>query len=340
MKMQKNPAISLSRVTGMIMIVLCHIIKYYTFVPGHQILGEFFNCGVQLFIFISGYLYGGKIINSFRQWFKARFLTVSLPAILIAVFTIIALLIAGETVSVQSMIAYVLDAEGLLFLNWNMFSKLFDEIPSLGPLWFTTVIMLCYLLVPALQSITQKIKRIRLLTILLFVIGAIASIALAGYLDIIYFCFFAVGYCLGKIKILDRISTKRFLIYTGLFLASLAGRLLLQRFFDNTALYHSFVPLSRFVIGTWFVVFYSYINHMNHSALSAVGSSKIIKLFSDYSYYVYLVHGILCMGLFNVYDRFSTAIASLLFLFGTISIAVGLKYLSDLIKNFKIWNSK
>ena len=38
-----NSAISLSRILGMVFIVLCHIIKYYEFVPMHESLAQFFN---------------------------------------------------------------------------------------------------------------------------------------------------------------------------------------------------------------------------------------------------------------------------------------------------------
>ena len=45
----RNPVITLSRVLGMFFIVLCHIIKYYSFIPMHESLGFFFKCGVDLF---------------------------------------------------------------------------------------------------------------------------------------------------------------------------------------------------------------------------------------------------------------------------------------------------
>ena len=37
----RNTAITLSRITGMIFIVLCHIVEYFWFVPGHEVLGHF-----------------------------------------------------------------------------------------------------------------------------------------------------------------------------------------------------------------------------------------------------------------------------------------------------------
>ena len=314
------------------MIVLCHILHFYTFLPGHAIIPEFLNAGVHLFLFISGYLYGGKIIKNFPKWYQKRLVTVALPSILISIFTIIALFIAGETVSVPSIIAYLLDAEGLLFLNWNFFNHFFSEILSLGPLWFTTVIMLCYLLVPVLQRISGKLQKIHFFTFWLIFLGAIITVLLINYFSVIYFVLFAVGYCLGKINILDKISTKIFLLYTGLFLIASFGRFILQRFFDNTTLYMAFVPFSRCIIGTWFVVFFAYINNRNHTFLSKLASTNAVQIFDKYSFYVFLAHGPLCMGFFNVYQLKSLPLATLLFFAGTIAIAYGLKHLSDFIR--------
>ena len=124
----------------------------------HESLGQFFNCGVDLFIFISGYLYGGKVIKNFGRWYLKRIVTVALPAVILSMVVILALSIAGKNQSINSIIAYCLDLEGLLFLNWNLVSMIFKEIPSLGPLWFTTIIMLCYLMVSLFQKISTKIK--------------------------------------------------------------------------------------------------------------------------------------------------------------------------------------
>lgn len=188
----RNPAITLSRILGMIFIVLCHIIQYYSFIPMSESLGQFFNCGVYIFLFITGYLYGGKLIQNFRKWYLKRFLVVSLPAIIISVVFIILLLILGENISVSSIVAYSLDLEGLLFFNWKL-SVIFSEIPGLGHLWFTTIIMLCYLLIPLLQWISKRMKPSMWFLILYFLCGSIISILLSDiYLSIVFYilCWF------------------------------------------------------------------------------------------------------------------------------------------------------
>ena len=314
----------------MLFIVTCHIIMYYTFIPMHESLGQFFNCGVDLFLFISGYLYGGKVVNGFGEWYFKRFLTVSLPAVIISIIVIVALFIAGENVSVNSIIAYCLDLEGILFLNWNL-TFLFREILSLGPLWFTTVIMLCYLLVPALQMFSRKINvRFRFM-ILFSVLGAAFSICISSVISVFYLLVFAIGYFCGKINLLDKMNNVLFIVYTGLFIVAIIGRLILQKFVDGTFIYSSYVSVSHFIVGTWFIVVFAFIKNKNPSAITRIAGSSIVRALDSYSYYVFLVHGVFCMGFFNLYEKLPLPLSTALFVLATVLSAVLLKLLSQAI---------
>ncbi len=338
----RNDAITLSRVTGMILIVLCHIIKYYYFIPGHESLNQFLNCGVQLFIFISGYLYGMRIIIRFKSFLYKRILSVTFPAIIVSVITIIALIIAGVSVSVNSIVVYCLDLEGLLFLNWSAFSLLFSEISSLGPLWFTTIIMLCYLLVPLLQKVCslKVIKNnFKAFLVVFILLGLVLCIALRSYLEISYFLWFSIGYFTGKIKILDKIRLRHLLVYSVIFVIAIVLRLILHKYYDETDLYLIYSGLSHFILGTWFVVMYSFLNNRYKNAISVVSNSKVVKCLDKYSYYVYLVHGVFCMGVFNVYnDMIPLFISTIVFVLLTVLFAIVLEAIFRLIqrKAFKI----
>ncbi len=307
--------------------------KYYPFIPGHEILGEFFSCGVQLFIFISGYLYGGKVIEDFNSWYLKRIIKVSLPAIILSVFIIILSLTMKEYLSYTTIVAYLLDAEGLLFVC-HFFRFIFDEIDCLGPLWFTTVIMLCYLLVPFLQKITLRIQRIRLFTILTYIFGIIATIVLSKYISISYFLLFAIGYCLGKIKWLDMIDFKIFIIHTVLFVFLLIGRIIVHKYYDGTLLYLQFISFCSFFIGTWFITALSYVQKKNIKLISNISDNAVVKTLDKYSFYVYLVHGVLCMGVFNVYEHMPLPAATFVFVIGTIVLSFLLKNISETAQNF------
>lgn len=326
----RNSVITLSRVLGMLFIVICHIIKYYTFIHMHESLGQFFNCGVDLFLFISGYLYGGKIVTGFGKWYFKRYLTVSLPAVIISIIVIAALFIVGESVPINSIVAYCLDLEGILFINWNL-TFLFKEILSLGPLWFTTIIMLCYLLVPVLQNLSRKIN-INFRFILFFsIIGAVVSIGISSVISVFNFLVFVIGYFCGKTKLLDKMNNSVFIVYTTLFLVAIGGRLILQKLVDGSFLYSSYVSVSHFVVGTWFIVAFAFIKNKNSSVITKMADSRIIRTLDGYSYYVFLVHGVFCMGVFNLYEKLPLPLATVLFVIATILSAVVLKLISQAI---------
>ena len=50
---KKDNSIMICRIVGMLFIVICHIGTYFD----SGIVGQFFQYGVQIFLFISGYLY-------------------------------------------------------------------------------------------------------------------------------------------------------------------------------------------------------------------------------------------------------------------------------------------
>ena len=63
-----NYGVAVLRVTAMFFILICHIIRYYDFIPKSENLGQFFNIGVQIFFVISGILYGNRDIANCQLW--------------------------------------------------------------------------------------------------------------------------------------------------------------------------------------------------------------------------------------------------------------------------------
>ena len=325
-----NSAISLSRILGMVFIVLCHIMKYFEFVPMHESLAQFFNCGVDLFLFISGYLYGGKIVSNFKRWFTKRIIAIVIPSVLVSIIVIIALFFANEYTSINSIIVYCLDLEGLLFINGH-FSAFFNNIESLGPLWFTTIIMFCYLLVPLLQMMSRKIK-IKKFIVPFIILGSVFSVATSTFFYTFYFYIFAVGYFLGNTQFMKNVKTKFFLIHSGAFVCALIGRLLLQRMIDGTFLYNSYVSLSQFIVGTWFVTLFAFLMNINPCMIERICKAKITRTIDGYSFYVYLVHGIFCVGVFNIFNKIGLIEATFAFLALTIFCAFITKIVCKLLQ--------
>lgn len=71
----RNYCISILRVLGMLFIILCHIASWLDI----AFLEQFFNYGVYIFLFISGFLYANKEINSPSKWFLTRVKKLLIP---------------------------------------------------------------------------------------------------------------------------------------------------------------------------------------------------------------------------------------------------------------------
>lgn len=76
---EKDCVLSAIRLISLIFIIVCHIMQYYGFV-----LAGWFNVGVQMFFFLSGYLHGTKDINNELLFYKKKLLKI-LPSYYITV---------------------------------------------------------------------------------------------------------------------------------------------------------------------------------------------------------------------------------------------------------------
>lgn len=156
---QRSHSITCLRVLSMILIVLCHSISYYTFIPWSAHLNQFLSVGVQVFLLISGYLYGRGTITNYRQWIYGRANRIWLPVAIVVLVDVSLMYLIKIKTDLFTFVMYLLNLHGLLFLNWFFFRRFIIEIKNLGPLWFTTIIMICYMIVPLLQYIYQRVYK-------------------------------------------------------------------------------------------------------------------------------------------------------------------------------------
>lgn len=138
----ESRALSIIRVLAMTLIVACHMTQYY----GLRI-AFLLNVGVQLFFFMSGFLYGKlDMPESPFVFYKKRFLKVYLPYILwtfiiVVVYSVFVL----YHVTVKQIFFY------LLALQWFT-----TPIEGLNHLWFLTVLMICYVVTPWVKRLLTK----------------------------------------------------------------------------------------------------------------------------------------------------------------------------------------
>ena len=74
------------RATGVIMILLCHLVAQNSN-SIVQMTGQFFNIGVEIFIILSGFLFGvSGGINSVKNWYVKRLKRIYIPYELFIIF--------------------------------------------------------------------------------------------------------------------------------------------------------------------------------------------------------------------------------------------------------------
>lgn len=179
---QESDALNIIRWSSTIAIVFCHFLQGYD-----SLWAWVFNLGVQIFFFLSGFLYGDKHVSSITQFYWGRFKKVYIPYV---IWVIVAFII---------LCLFTTDAPTISVL----FKKLLFHgyIHGLNHLWFMYVIMLCYLILPFVDRLLSKNAMFGI-TIL-----AIASGTLLAYRytsTYLWITLYFVGYLCGRYVILQR----------------------------------------------------------------------------------------------------------------------------------------
>lgn len=138
----QSVAISVIRVLAMSLIIACHFAQAYDYQ-----IAFILNVGVQIFFFTSGFLYGKIEVGNPLNFYKKRFLRIYIPYILIvAVVLILQFLLNVWKFSIRDVLIYTLNIQGFIH----------STVEGLNHLWFLSVLMLCYLLVPWVQRLLNN----------------------------------------------------------------------------------------------------------------------------------------------------------------------------------------
>ena len=136
----RNYGLSIVRLLAMIMIIICHVLQSQDYA-----LRYYFNAGVYVFLFLSGFLYGQKEISDIAGFFKKQFLKLYIPYILVLIVIVSVNIITGNATSVKEI------ASSVLCLQWYGTS-----VPRCGHLWYVSCIIFCYALIPLLQYFAKS----------------------------------------------------------------------------------------------------------------------------------------------------------------------------------------
>lgn len=262
-------AISYLRVLALVSILSCHFLQAL-----ENEWAWILNIGVQVFFFISGYLYGHKVVTNWILFFKGRLLKVYFPFIFVSSFFILAYIIADVKVSKTSVLSYI--------LNTQMF---IGRIKGLGHLWFVTAIAICYLTTPVLQAL-RSCSSILIWLLLGFSVYEITIVKydVALFMPIFLYTFgYFFAHINGNIQLLLMFVLS---IISIIILYSITWQQLLN--YDGTMnrMFHVYIGLTLSIL----------IISALYKALHIGNLCGIAKLLDKYSYEIYLVHHPLILG--------------------------------------------
>lgn len=266
----------------MLIIISCHIMQYYDLE-----LAWWFNVGVQIFLCISGFLYGQKSIDNVTDFYNKRLKKILIPYYLVFIpFGIIEFIFARDAFSIKNF------ALGIVLCSW---------LKGAEHLWFIPTILMCYLITPLLQGYRNKCvegKR----TILVFTVLSliITSVLIQGFTTFnpAWICCYMIGYALGMNEKGNYINENVLTIIAGIIAA--AG--------NAVQIYCDYIANIDF---TGFGIIKNY-NHVMLGVfifllLKAIFEKvdlskfrKLLKLSDTYSFEVYLVHQLLILGPFSL----------------------------------------
>lgn len=130
-------SISFIRSISIVLVIICHIMQSL----GLE-LAWWFNVGVQIFLCISGFLYGKKDVGEITAFYSRRVKRILIPYYLVYVpYGLLQLVFAKGVFNFDSFV------RGLV-VN--------DTLTGAGHMWFVATILLCYVLTPLLEAYRNR----------------------------------------------------------------------------------------------------------------------------------------------------------------------------------------
>lgn len=192
----RDVSISLIRGIAMLMVITCHLCEQLSQgMSGREAdfflrFGNYCANGVQIFLFISGYLYAGKDRYFGLRGERITFLGKSFAKILFPYYVYSFLVILPVYARLQPDALTASSVAGLLLTS--------DTIKGVHHLWFIPYILVCYVLTPALYDIRtyarEKVISALKVVVLLCVGTEVYGCFFAGYFVPEWICVYGIGY--------------------------------------------------------------------------------------------------------------------------------------------------
>ena len=294
----RDLAISTVRSLAFVSIILCHIFQYFRIE-----LAWWFNVGVQVFLCMSGFLYGKKKIEDVLVFYKKQLIKILVPYYLVILFMIgVEACFAWNQLSVRRIINVIL-CHGTLAGGEH--------------LWFIATILFCYLLLPLLNLINSKIDEIKICTKKAMAFCMVfAGLSLFVRLFVSYFnaawiaCFY-LGTVLGKNDKRSK-QIKEMLFLTPITIIFVGTQIILDYVMNIGELgnlYKVFCDYGHTFLGATLLIALL----MFFRAVNMPKIAKSIVIFLDsVSYEGYLVHQFFILGPLTVFNRMNSIINAII----------------------------
>lgn len=282
-------AISLVRMLAMVMIITCHFMQFY----GME-LAFWLNVGVQIFLCISGFLYGKKVINDDMAFIISNFKKI-LKDYYIYVFICIILytLFVPELMPIRTVILLLLCR---------------TTVDGLGHLWFINCILCCYFITPLIDKIERKISGDGTIKYILKIGCLLIGIEIIFYYYVqsvtgAWVNCYVIGFLLGKYvksgKELKKINRMIFpltvILNIGQIYLQYINKSVVSR---ENIFFVRYINYAHICLGiTIFLVIYLF---FQDKRCLLEPFKKILTLSDKYSYDIFLVHSLYIMGPFNL----------------------------------------
>ena len=282
---KRDLSISFVRMLAMMFIVICHVMQYYD-----MELAWWFNVGVQIFLCISGYLYGRKRILDIRVFYRKNFVKILIDYEIVVFAAVAATVLFTDTViTVEEIAGAVLTV---------------STIAGGAHLWFIPTILMCYLLTPLYERIFSRAEQSHKLlvlaaAVLLFVVNELVFRQIFSYFNAAWINSYLIGFALRRFQQYRFWYTGSawLLTFTGAVCISIQASVRYLQLITLTDAWrpfyypmcdygHVFLGVALFCSGRVLLRPFCNINLIQ----------RILRLSDRYSYQIYLTHHFFILG--------------------------------------------
>lgn len=294
MKVKENYdySIALIRLIATLCIIICHTMEYLDIE-----LACWFNVGVQIFLCMSGFLYGQREkISDDLTFYKKNFIKILVDYYVVIIPVILLFIIfIPEQISIVTTINVLLT---------------YRTLNGGRHLWYIAYCLFCYLITPFLFRYFEKSKHVIRHFLLLSILAiAIMETFLKCFKPALIFCYI-LGFFLGNI-----LYCKKFKLFRNLSLLIVVGAIIsnsIQIIQDYVlklelngiiaSLYGRFCNYAHVLLGVALFIVLKFVFSIVFKTGYPNAIKKICFYSNKYSYDIYLVHFFVILGPFSLME--------------------------------------